>query len=91
MSKPTFTKEALAAGLHFRKLRSNERWHREFLEAQLSGLFAAGFRPLLYGEVRQEGDQYLWHSSSVWIQTTSAGRPVNRNNFPTRTRRPMPD
>lgn len=95
MSKPQFTPQALAAGLHrkpgmFRPLREGESWHREIEDWQID-LLSEGWRPLLDGETGRYGDEYSHSSGLDWQTNGMFGTRACGFTTHTRTQRPLPE
>ena len=65
---------------------AGEQWHRSDFTL---GMLHGGYRPLLMGEVEQDGDEFFGPTSREWIDSPDARKVVDDRHH-VRTTRPLP-
>lgn len=69
-----------------RSLVAGEQWHRSDFTLEM---LPEGYRPLLKGEVEQDGDEFFGPTSREWIDSPDARKVVDDRHH-VRTTRPLP-
>jgi hypothetical protein len=69
-----------------RALVAGEQWHRSGFTLEM---LPHGYRPLLMGEVEQDGDEFFGPVSGEWINSPDARKVVDDRHH-VRTTRPLP-